>query len=67
VPPLASEELARAIVRGLAERTHVLDMPRSLSVLYTLFDFAPGALRWLLRQGGGARSDFSQPPVRKSA
>jgi short-subunit dehydrogenase len=67
VPPLAPEELAREIVRGLAGRTRVLDMPRSMSVVYTLFDFAPGALRWLLRQGGGARSDFSRPPARKSA
>ena len=62
VPPMAPEDLAEAILQGMARRTHVLDVPRSLGVFYTLFDHAPGVLRWLSRQGGSARSDFSKAP-----
>jgi NAD(P)-dependent dehydrogenase (short-subunit alcohol dehydrogenase family) len=64
VPPLTPEELAQAILRGIAQRTSILDVPRSLSVIYALFDHAPGVLRWLMRQGGSARSDFSKAPDR---
>ncbi|HEX8437666.1 SDR family oxidoreductase [Archangium sp.] len=66
VPPLAPEELAQALVEGLEHRTLVLDRPRSLGSMYLLFDLAPGAMRWLLRQGGSARSDFSKAPGRDS-
>jgi len=61
VPPLTPVELAQAIVKGLERRTLVVDLPRSLGAMYILFDVAPGAMRWLLRQGGSARSDFSKP------
>jgi NAD(P)-dependent dehydrogenase (short-subunit alcohol dehydrogenase family) len=64
VPPLAPEEVAQAILQGLAQRTPIVDIPRSLSVFYTLFEHAPGVMRWLLRQGGSARSDFSKAPNR---
>ncbi|HEX8822264.1 MAG TPA: SDR family oxidoreductase [Archangium sp.] len=62
VPPLSPENIAEAILRGMKRRTLILDVPRSLGVFYFLFDYAPGAMRWLLRQGGNARSDFSKLP-----
>lgn len=67
VPPLAPEDVARSIVQGLVERTPVIDTPRSLSLFYGLFGVAPGAMRWLVRQGGDARSDFGQAPARRTA
>jgi NAD(P)-dependent dehydrogenase (short-subunit alcohol dehydrogenase family) len=62
IPPLSPDEVAQAILQGLVQRTPIVDVPRSLSVLYTLFEHAPGPLRWLARQGGSARSDFSKEP-----
>jgi len=67
VPPLAPEDVAQAILDGLLRRRPILDIPRSLGALYLLFEHAPGALRWLARQGGSARSDFSQPPPRRGS
>jgi NAD(P)-dependent dehydrogenase (short-subunit alcohol dehydrogenase family) len=64
VPPLTPEELAHAIVEGLSRRTLILERPRSLGAMYLFFDLAPGAMRWLARQGGSARSDFSKAPGR---
>jgi NAD(P)-dependent dehydrogenase (short-subunit alcohol dehydrogenase family) len=64
VPPLAPEDLARAILQGLERRTPILDVPRSMGAFYVLFDHAPGVMRWLLRQGGSARSDFGKMPGR---
>ncbi|HEY0096402.1 MAG TPA: SDR family NAD(P)-dependent oxidoreductase, partial [Archangium sp.] len=67
VPPMAPEDLAEGILQGMERRTLVLDMPRSLGVIYNLFDLAPGVLRWLMRQGGSARSDFSKAPPSRNA
>ncbi|MFT3768113.1 MAG: SDR family NAD(P)-dependent oxidoreductase [Minicystis sp.] len=62
VPPLTADEVAEAIVRGLSRRADIVDVPRSLGLVYLLFEHAPEALRWLTRQGGSARSDFSKSP-----
>jgi short-subunit dehydrogenase len=64
VPPLAPEDLARAIFQGLQRRSLVLNVPRAVSSMSFLFEIAPGFMRWLLRQGGSARTDFSKAPVR---
>ncbi|PTL82816.1 SDR family oxidoreductase [Vitiosangium sp. GDMCC 1.1324] len=67
VPPLAPEEVAEAIVQGLARRTPIVDVPRSLGMIYVVFQHAPNVMRWLTRKGGGAQSDFGQAPVKRAS
>jgi len=62
VPPLAPEDVAAAIVRGLERQTPIVDVPASLRWFYHLFHIAPNLTRWLMQAGGRARPDFSQPP-----
>jgi NAD(P)-dependent dehydrogenase (short-subunit alcohol dehydrogenase family) len=62
VPPLAPEDVAAAIVRGLERQTPIVDVPASLRWFYHLFHIAPNLTRWLMHAGGRARRDLSQPP-----
>jgi len=62
VPALAPEQVAAAIICGLERRTSIVDVPGSLRLFYHLFHVAPNLTRWLVRAGGSARRDFSQPP-----
>jgi hypothetical protein len=65
VPPLAPEDVAAAIMRGLERRLPIVDVPPSLRWFYHLFHVAPNLTRWLVHVGGSARRDFSTPPSPK--
>ncbi|AKJ02072.1 serine 3-dehydrogenase/hypothetical protein [Archangium gephyra] len=66
VKPLSPDEVAEAILEGIERRRPIVDVPRSLGVFYALFEHAPGVMRWLMRVGGSARSDFSILPSRST-
>ena len=65
VPPLAADDVAAAIVRGLERRTPIVDVPGTLRWFYHLFHVAPSFTRRLVQAGGSARRDFSRPPASK--
>ncbi len=64
VRALSPDEVAEAILEGIERRRPIVDVPRSLGVFYVLFEHAPGLMRWLMRVGGSARSDFGILPSR---
>ncbi|WNG35580.1 SDR family oxidoreductase [Archangium minus] len=67
VPPVSPEEVAEAIVQGIARRSAIIDVPRSLGMIYVMFQHAPGVMRWLTRMGGHAQSDFGKAPKQRAS
>src|SRR5262249_45703696 len=60
LPYLTPPAVAQAIVRGLHDRTPVLDVPGYNGALQTLFHFAPEPLRWVMSLGGQGTRDYGK-------
>ncbi len=60
IPFITPPHVARAIIRGLRRRRHIVNVPRYLTGLLLLFAIAPNFVSWLMRVGGNGRLDYGK-------
>lgn len=65
LPLTTPDQVAQAVLRGITRRQAVVDIPRSLPLLYRAYALAPGLWRRLTMLTGPSRRDYAALPTRR--